>query len=64
MESQLDVESVTRKKQAEGESDTTIQVSIELRERIKSYGRKGETYGQVIERILDEYDSLVGRKHK
>ncbi|MFZ0556044.1 MAG: hypothetical protein WBL68_18435 [Nitrososphaeraceae archaeon] len=48
-------ESVTRKKQAEGEIDTTIQVSIELREMLKDLGKKGETYEDVIRRLIDEH---------
>lgn len=48
-------ESVTRKKQAAGETDTTIQVSIELREILKDLGKKGETYEDVISRLIDEH---------
>jgi hypothetical protein len=39
---------LTRKRQEQGEIDTTIQVSIELRETLKQRGRKGETYEDVI----------------
>jgi hypothetical protein len=41
---------VTLKRQSEGETDTTIQVSIELREELKGLGKKGETYEDVIRR--------------
>jgi hypothetical protein len=33
---------------------TTIQVSIETRERIKKLGRKGETYDGIINRVFDQ----------
>lgn len=46
---------LTRKKQAEGETDTTIQVSIELREMLKGMGKKGETYEDVIRRLIASY---------
>ena len=53
-------ESVTRKKQAEGETDTTIQVSIKLREMLKDLGKKGETYEDVIRRLIDEHKKRGG----
>jgi hypothetical protein len=31
---------------------TTIQVGLETRDRLKSIGRKGETYDSVIQRLL------------
>jgi len=45
---------LTRKKQVEGETDTTIQVSIDLREMLKELGKKGETYEDVIRRLIAE----------
>ena len=46
---------VTRKKQPKGETDTTIQVCIEPREMLKDLGKKGETYEDVIRRLIDEH---------
>jgi len=31
---------------------TTIRVSTELRDRLKEMGKKGETYDEIIERLL------------
>jgi hypothetical protein len=45
---------LTRRKQVEGETDTTIQVSIDLREMLKELGKKGETYEDVIRRLIAE----------
>ena len=33
---------------------TTIQVDTRLRDRLKAVGRKGETYGAIIERLLEQ----------
>jgi predicted DNA-binding protein len=32
---------------------TTIRVSTELRDRLKELGKKGETYDEIIERLLN-----------
>jgi len=34
----------------------TIKISRELRERLKALGRKGETYGDVIARLIEFYE--------
>lgn len=52
-------EDLTRKRQSEGETNTSLQVSIAFRERLKRLGRKGETYEEVITRILDEYEHAM-----
>jgi hypothetical protein len=54
-------EILTRKRQSEGETNTTLQVSIELREQLKQRGKKGETYEDVIWRILQEADEKIGK---
>ncbi|MHC1597045.1 MAG: DUF7557 family protein [Methermicoccaceae archaeon] len=33
---------------------TTIQISVETRDRLASLGRKGETYEDIIRRLLDK----------
>ncbi|MGA7924027.1 MAG: hypothetical protein WCA77_08635 [Thermoplasmata archaeon] len=33
-------------------STTTIQLDTHVRDQLKSVGRKGETYGEIIERLL------------
>jgi transcriptional regulator len=33
-------------------STTTIKISTELRDKLKELGKKGETYEEVIERVL------------
>jgi hypothetical protein len=58
MVNQLELENVTRKKQSDGETDTTIQISIETREKLKERGRKGETYEDVILRLMEESDKV------
>lgn len=35
---------------------TTIEINKETRERLKSHGKKGETYAHLINRILDGVD--------
>jgi len=37
---------------------TTIKVSETVRERIKEQGKKGETYDEVLKRILDKVEKL------
>ncbi len=34
------------------QSKTTIQLSIETRDQLKAIGRKGETYDQIINKLL------------
>jgi len=35
---------------------TTIRVSEELREKLKSMGRKGETYEDIIWKLIEHYE--------
>jgi len=35
---------------------TTIWVSVELRERLKQLGKKGDTYEDILNRLLDHYE--------
>ena len=37
-------------------SKTTIPLRVETRERLKEMGRKGETYDEIIERLLNEIE--------
>ncbi len=37
---------------------TTIPVDISTRERLKQYGKKGETWNNLMLRIFDEYDKM------
>lgn len=36
--------------------ETTVRVSMEIRERLKALGSKGETYDEIIERLLEYYE--------
>lgn len=42
---------------------TTIRVSTELREKLKKLGTKGDTYEQIIERILEKASNDAGESH-
>ncbi|MEM2912274.1 MAG: hypothetical protein QW146_07205 [Candidatus Bathyarchaeia archaeon] len=42
---------------------TTIRISTDLRERLKKLGVKGETYEEIIERILRIAEENTGGKH-
>ena len=55
-------QALTRVRQSEGETNTTLQVSIKLREEVKRRGMKGETYEDVIWRILKENDAIKKSK--
>jgi len=33
--------------------ETTIRISVETRDKLKKIGRKGETYDDIIKRLLD-----------
>jgi hypothetical protein len=35
---------------------TTIQISIDLREKLKKLGIKGETYEEIIWRLISDYE--------
>ena len=41
---------------------TTIRISTDLREKLKELGKKGETYDEIIERLLKvAVDNMGGR---
>jgi predicted CopG family antitoxin len=35
---------------------TTISVSKDTRDELKTYGNKGDSYDDIIEKLMDEYD--------
>jgi predicted CopG family antitoxin len=41
---------------------TTIRISTDLRDRLKKLGRKGETYEDIIERLLEKALGNMGGK--
>lgn len=41
-------------------SDTSIRVSKTVRERLKERGKKGETYSEIVERLLDATEDDAG----
>ncbi|MEM2130587.1 MAG: hypothetical protein QXZ70_08330 [Candidatus Bathyarchaeia archaeon] len=41
---------------------TTVRISIELRERLKKLGIKGETYEDIIERLVEIAERNTGEK--
>jgi len=41
---------------------TTIQVTPETRDKLKEVGKKGETYEQIIVRLLQEHESNSGAR--
>jgi hypothetical protein len=45
---------------------TTIPIEKETRERLRSFGRKGETYDQVLQRLMTiaEYEELMTRQYE
>ncbi|ADI74079.1 conserved hypothetical protein [Methanohalobium evestigatum Z-7303] len=45
---------------------TTIPTTKAVRDRLKSYGSKGETYSQILTRLMDEidYESFMERQYK
>ncbi|AGF97955.1 DUF7557 family protein [Methanosarcina mazei] len=45
---------------------TTIPVTKEIRERLKKYGMKGETYNDILKRLMDEvdYEAFMERQYK
>jgi hypothetical protein len=45
---------------------TTIPVEKETRDRLRSFGRKGETYDQVLQRLmtLAEYEEFMTRQYE
>jgi predicted CopG family antitoxin len=45
---------------------TTIPVTKEVRDRLKQYGKKGETYSDILRRLMDEvdYETFMERQYK
>ncbi|MFQ6075149.1 MAG: hypothetical protein ACE5Z5_03285 [Candidatus Bathyarchaeia archaeon] len=45
---------------------TTIPLKKETRDRLKSLGRKGETYDQILRRLISlaEYDAFMERQYE
>ncbi|MDA0524546.1 hypothetical protein [Methanococcoides alaskense] len=46
-------------------SKTTIPTTTDIRDRLKSYGSKGETYSDILARLMDtaDYDLFMGRMY-
>jgi SOS response regulatory protein OraA/RecX len=42
---------------------TTIRISTELRDKLRKLGIKGETYEEIIERVLKIAEENTGGKH-
>lgn len=42
---------------------TTIRISTDLRDKLKKLGIKGETYEEIIERLLQIAETNMGGKH-
>ncbi|WP_048156992.1 hypothetical protein [Methanosarcina sp. Kolksee] len=45
---------------------TTIPVTKEVRDRLKLYGKKGETYSDILNRLMDEvsYETFMEKQYK
>lgn len=45
---------------------TTIPVTKDVRDRLKQYGKKGETYSDILRRLMDEvdYETFMERQYK
>ncbi|WP_269851935.1 DUF7557 family protein [Methanosarcina horonobensis] len=45
---------------------TTIPVTKDVRDRLKKYGMKGETYNEILKRLMDEvdYETFMERQYK
>ncbi len=45
---------------------TTIPLTKDIRDRLKKYGLKGETYNDILKRLMDEvdYKSFMERQYK
>lgn len=45
---------------------TTIQVTPQVRDRLKQFGLKGQSYSEVLDRLLDavEHDKFMGEQYK
>lgn len=45
---------------------TTIPVTKDVRDRLKKYGLKGETYNEILKHLMDEvdYEAFMERQYK
>lgn len=45
---------------------TTIPVTKDVRDRLKQYGMKGETYNDILKRLMNEvdYETFMARQYK
>jgi predicted CopG family antitoxin len=45
---------------------TTIPVTKDVRDRLKQYGKKGETYSDILKRLMDavDYETFMERQYK
>lgn len=45
---------------------TTIPVTKDVRDRLKLYGKKGETYSDILNRLMDEvsYETFMEKQYK
>lgn len=39
---------------------TSIPLTKEIRDRLRTYGQKGETYGDILTKLMDIYDEKNG----
>ena len=44
------------------EDVTTIRVTTDLREKLKKLGKKGDTYQEIIERLIEVFEANEGGK--
>lgn len=42
--------------------DTTIKLSQETKERLNNLGRKGDSYDEIVSKLIDEHDDLEMEK--
>ncbi|MGB9760566.1 MAG: DUF7557 family protein [Thermoproteota archaeon] len=47
-----------------GRSTTTIQISKSLRDKLKAFGKKGETYDEIIRRLLKLAEAKEGSNYE
>ena len=48
--------------QTHAQTYTSIQLTVSLRDRLKDLGKKGESYEDIIERLLEVYQQTQERK--
>jgi len=46
------------------DESTTIKVTKSTRDRLLLYGKMGDTYEEVLSRILDEYEEMKSREQR